>query len=73
MNHSFANAIQRLLSSAHLRKQQGENARRFVQENFRLDRIRRRYEDLYLGLLEKKCGRKFRQCSAGGNPQPSKT
>lgn len=57
--NSFANAIHRLLSDAHLREQQGDNARRFVQENFSLDRVRRRYEDLYLALLEKKGGRKL--------------
>jgi glycosyltransferase involved in cell wall biosynthesis len=55
---SFANAIHGLLCSPQLRKQQGENARRFVQENFRLDGICRRYENLYLSLLEKKCQRK---------------
>jgi glycosyltransferase involved in cell wall biosynthesis len=54
----FAVAIQRLLSDVQLRQQQGNNARRFVQENFSLDRVRRRYEDLYLTLLEKKVRRK---------------
>ncbi len=54
----FANAIQSLLSDAHLREHQGNNARRFVEENFSLDRVRRRYEDLYRTLLEKKGGRK---------------
>ena len=54
----FANAIQSLLSDAHLREHQGSNARRFVEENFSLDRVRRRYEDLYRTLLEKKGGRK---------------
>ena len=56
----FAIAIQRLLSDAALRQQKGDNARSFVKENFSLDRIRRRYEDLYLTLLEKKSERKFR-------------
>jgi L-malate glycosyltransferase len=54
----FATAIQSLLSDAHLREHQGNNARRFVEENFSLDRVRRRYEDLYRTLLEKKGGRK---------------
>lgn len=54
----FANAIQSLLSDAHLREHQGSNARRFVEENFSLDRVRSRYEDLYLTLLEKKGRRK---------------
>jgi len=53
----FANAIQRLLSNAELRKQQGGYARHFVEENFNLDRVRRRYEDLYLTLLKKQCRR----------------
>jgi len=50
----FANAIQRLLSDANLRGDQGRNARRFAEENFTLDPVRRRYEDLYQTLLEKK-------------------
>jgi len=57
----FANAIQRLLSDANLRKQKGENACRFVRENFGIDRVRRRYEDLYVTLLEKKRGLKLTQ------------
>ena len=54
----FANAIHRLLSDAHLRQHQGSNARRFAEENFSLDRVRSRYEDLYVTLLEKKGRRK---------------
>jgi glycosyltransferase involved in cell wall biosynthesis len=57
--NSFVAAIRRLLSDAHLRQQQGDDARRFVEENFSLDRICRRYEDLYLTLLKKKAGRKL--------------
>jgi len=56
--NDFANAIQRLLSDAHLREDQGNNARRFAEENFSLDRVRRRYEDLYSTLLERKGRRK---------------
>ena len=56
--NDFANAIQRVLSDAHLREEQGNNACRFVEENFSLDGVRRRYEDLYLALLEKKGRRK---------------
>ena len=52
--NAFANAIHHLLSDAHLREHQGNNARRFVEENFSLDRVRSRYEDLYRTLLEKK-------------------
>jgi L-malate glycosyltransferase len=54
----FANAVQRLLSNAQLREQQGNEAHHFVEENFNLDRVCRRYEDLYLTLLQKKCRRK---------------
>ena len=50
----FARAVLRLLSDANLRRQQGENARRFVEENFSLVRILQRYEDLYTTLLERK-------------------
>ncbi|HLM81271.1 MAG TPA: glycosyltransferase [Terriglobales bacterium] len=56
--NAFANAIHRLLSDAHLREHQGNNARRFAEQNFSLDRVRRRYEDLYSTLLEKKGRRK---------------
>ena len=56
--NDFANAICRLLSAPHLRRQQGDNGRRFVEETFNLDRIRRQYQDLYRALLEEKCGRK---------------
>jgi len=56
--NDFAIAIQRLLSDARLRKQQSDNARRFVEENFSLDRMLHRYENLYLTLLNKKDRRK---------------
>lgn len=52
--HEFAMAIFRLLSDADVRSQLGENSRRFVEENFRLDRVLRRYEDLYVTLLNRK-------------------
>ncbi len=55
--NEFAAAIVRLLADANLRRQQGENARCFVEENFSLDRVRRRYEDLYRTLLNRKRGR----------------
>ena len=56
--NAFADAIHRLLSDAHLREHQGNNARRFVEEKFSLDRVRGRYQDLYRTLLEKKGRRK---------------
>lgn len=52
----FAAAVVRLLGGAELRRQQGANARRFAEESFTLDRVRRRYEDLYVTLLEQKRG-----------------
>jgi len=56
--NAFADAIHRLLSDSHLREHQGNNARRFVEEKFSLDRVRGRYQDLYRTLLEKKGRRK---------------
>jgi glycosyltransferase involved in cell wall biosynthesis len=53
----FANAIVGLLSDTSIRRQKGENARRFVEENFSLGRVVRRYEDLYVTLLGKKARR----------------
>jgi glycosyltransferase involved in cell wall biosynthesis len=53
----FASAVLRLLSDTSLRRQQGENARRFVEENFSLGRILQRYEDLYTTLLKRKIRR----------------
>ena len=55
--NDFASAICRVLSDGNLRRQQGENGFRFVKERFSADQVRRRYEDLYISLLEKK-GRK---------------
>jgi L-malate glycosyltransferase len=52
--NDFAAAILRLLRDANLRTQLGSNARRFTEENFTLDHVRRQYEDLYLTLLERK-------------------
>jgi glycosyltransferase involved in cell wall biosynthesis len=55
--NEFATAILRLLSDADVRERLGENARRFVEENFGLDRVLHRYEDLYMTLLSQKgCG-----------------
>lgn len=52
----FAAAVLRLLSDGGLRRRQGEAGRRFVEENFSLDRVLQRYEDLYLSLLDQKRG-----------------
>jgi len=37
-----------------LRQRLGQNARRFTQENFSLEKVRQRYSDLYTMLLWKK-------------------
>ena len=54
----FAAAVLRLLSDASLRAQQGKNARQFAEQNFSLDRVCRRYEDLYATLLSQTGRRK---------------
>jgi glycosyltransferase involved in cell wall biosynthesis len=56
--NEFAAAILRLLGDASLREEMGWNARRFVEENFSLERVIHRYEDLYTTLLKHKGRRK---------------
>jgi glycosyltransferase involved in cell wall biosynthesis len=51
---SFADAVEKLLADSTLRQQAGRNALQFAQENFSLDRVRRRYVELYVSLLQKK-------------------
>src|SRR5215467_3652728 len=50
----FAAAVEKLLASPSMRSQLGCNARKFVEENFGLERVRARYEDCYRTLLDKK-------------------
>jgi len=50
---SFADAVRKLLVDSALREQLGRNARQFANENFSLDRVRQRYEELYVTLLQK--------------------
>ena len=50
---SFADAVEKLLADSALREQLGRNARQFANENFSLDRVRQRYEELYVTLLQK--------------------
>jgi glycosyltransferase involved in cell wall biosynthesis len=50
----FAAAVLHLLSDAGVRRQQGLNARQFVEEHFSLDRVLGRYEELYTRLLQQK-------------------
>lgn len=54
----FASAVGRLLSDESLRAQLGKDARRFVEKNFRLERVLQQYEDLYVALLDQKEQRK---------------
>jgi L-malate glycosyltransferase len=54
---AFADAVQNLLADPAIRQQLGSNARQLAQENFSLDRVRQRYVELYVTLLQKKCGR----------------
>lgn len=56
----FANGILELLRDEGLRSRLGENARQFAEQDFRLDRVCRRYEDLYGNLLQRKSGRRGR-------------
>jgi L-malate glycosyltransferase len=51
---AFAEAVQRLLVDSTLRQQLGQSARQFAQENFSLDKVRQRYVELYVTLLQKK-------------------
>jgi L-malate glycosyltransferase len=50
----FAGVVDKLLNDSVLREQLGRNALQFAQENFSLDRVRQRYVELYVSLLQKK-------------------
>lgn len=50
-------ALGTLVEEPHLRCEYGHCGRRLAQENFRMDRIARRFEELYTSLLEEKSGR----------------
>jgi glycosyltransferase involved in cell wall biosynthesis len=52
--NGFAEAVQNLLSDPALRERMGSNARQFARDQFSLDRVRRRYIELYSELLRKK-------------------
>jgi L-malate glycosyltransferase len=53
----FAEAVQRLLADASLRRELGMNAFKFAEKNFSLDLVRHRYEALYETLLRSKSRR----------------
>jgi L-malate glycosyltransferase len=50
----LAEAVERLLCHPALRTTLGQNARTFARANFTLDRMRKRHEELYRELIEKK-------------------
>lgn len=70
-DEALANAIERLLRDANLRAQFGHNAKRFALANFTVDQMRKRHEDLYAGLLERKSWRamRFRQPTSPPTPK----
>jgi glycosyltransferase involved in cell wall biosynthesis len=51
---AFADAVVCLLSGAAMRERLGRAGREFVQDNFRLEQVRSRYEELYQNLLARK-------------------
>jgi glycosyltransferase involved in cell wall biosynthesis len=51
---AFAAAVTRLLTSPSMRSQLGDNAYKFVEDNFSLENVRAKYEACYQSLLEKK-------------------
>jgi len=51
---ALVGSLERLLEDQRLRAELGRKAKQFARENFSLERIRARYEDLYTTLLEKK-------------------
>lgn len=55
----FSDAVCKLLAQPALRDELGCSARKFVEQNFSLEFVRQRYEELYRTLLRKKVGRNF--------------
>jgi glycosyltransferase involved in cell wall biosynthesis len=64
---TLADGIEHLLRDAAMRAQFGRNAKRFAQVNFTLEQMRKRYEELYADLLEKK-NRSANRSAAGPPP-----
>lgn len=54
---AFADAALKLLADSALREELGRSARQFAQDTFSLDRVRQRYMELYVTLLQNKGGR----------------
>jgi glycosyltransferase involved in cell wall biosynthesis len=64
----FADAVVRMLAvapSSLSRQQLGNNARRFAEDNFSLERVRHRYLELYETLLQKKAPRAYASSTSG--------
>ena len=53
-DEALADAIDRILRDAPLRSDLGRNAKQFARANFTIDNMRRRHEELYAALLQKK-------------------
>jgi L-malate glycosyltransferase len=51
---ALAAALEKLLRDPHLRARCGENSQAFASANFTLDHMRRRHQELYADLLERK-------------------
>jgi glycosyltransferase involved in cell wall biosynthesis len=56
--NDFASAVDKLLFDSALREKLGHEALKFAEDNFSLNRVRQRYIDLYVNLLQKKRRRK---------------
>ena len=64
---ALADAIESLLRDPAMRIALGANAKRFVQANFTVEQMHRRYEELYAELLEKKSWSTNRERSLGSS------
>ena len=64
---ALADAIEGLLRDPAIRVALGGNAKRFAQANFTVEQMRRRYEELYAELLEKKSWIANREWSLGSS------
>jgi len=51
---ALADALEKVLTSPHLAREWGENARRVANANYTLDRACTRFGQLYMDLLAKK-------------------
>ena len=65
---ALADAIGHLLGNAAMRAHLGRNAKRFVQTNFTLERMRKCHEELYADLLQRKNWIANREWSFGPAP-----